>query len=171
MIDTGGRVIGRVVSGGQSGVDRAALAAAVRAARPHGGWVPAGGWAEDRPDPPGVCADYPLVRPTPAADPAQRTAWNARDADLTVLVWPESVASPGCAATVAACDRFGRPWLRVVDVDPLEAAETLRLVSNHGRGLTVNVAGPRESQWPGAYDRCLRFLLALLKGDEPPGPA
>ena len=70
----------KIVCGGQSGVDRAALDAAIAAGVPHGGWCPAGGWAEDFPDPPGLRAAYPALRPTPSADPAERTDWTSATA-------------------------------------------------------------------------------------------
>jgi hypothetical protein len=69
----------KIVSGGQSGVDRAALDVAIARGIPYGGWCPKGGWAEDMPAPPGLLAHYPHLRETPSADPAERTAWNVRD--------------------------------------------------------------------------------------------
>ena len=70
-----------IVSGGQSGVDRAALDAALARGLDAGGWCPAHRWAEDGPVP----ARYPL-RETPSADPAQRTRWNVRDSDATLVL-------------------------------------------------------------------------------------
>src|SRR5262245_33304323 len=75
-------------SGGQTGVDRAALDVAVRLKLPYAGWCPRGGWAEDAANPPGVLAAYPRLAETPSADPAQRTAWNVRDAHATLIVTP-----------------------------------------------------------------------------------
>ena len=71
-----------VISGGQSGVDRAALDEAISRGIPFSGWCPLDGWAEDMPNPPGVRSSYPLLRETPLADPAQRTEWNVRDSDV-----------------------------------------------------------------------------------------
>ncbi len=65
-----------IVSGGQTGVDRAALDFAVERGVPYQGWVPAGGWAEDLADPPGLLARYPVLRATASADPADRTRRN-----------------------------------------------------------------------------------------------
>jgi hypothetical protein len=76
-----------ILSGGQTGVDRAALDVAIKLGIRYGGWCPKGGWAEDRPGPPGVLALYAGLRETPDTDPRQRTEWNARDCDrLMVLV-------------------------------------------------------------------------------------
>jgi hypothetical protein len=73
-------------SGGQTGVDRAALQVAVALGIPYGGWCPRGGWAEDSPTPPGVRAHFPILVETPSPDPRQRTAWNVRDSDATMLI-------------------------------------------------------------------------------------
>jgi hypothetical protein len=64
----------KVISGGQTGADRAALDVATEQGLAYGGWCPKGGWAEDLSDPPGVLALYPDLRETPDADPGQRTA-------------------------------------------------------------------------------------------------
>src|SRR5215510_5032972 len=69
----------RIVSGGQSGADRAALDFAIARGLEYGGWCPKGGWAEGFPDPPGLIARYPNLRETPERDPKQRTEWNVRD--------------------------------------------------------------------------------------------
>ena len=76
----------RLLSGGQSGVDRAALDVAIAHGIAYGGWCPQGGWAEDFPQPPGLLAKYPGLRETPLADPAQRTEWNVRDADACLII-------------------------------------------------------------------------------------
>jgi hypothetical protein len=60
--------IGRIVSGGQTGVDRAALDVAIAHAIPYGGWCPAEGWAEDLPEPPGLLARYPALRDSAGKD-------------------------------------------------------------------------------------------------------
>src|SRR5262245_27312876 len=75
-----------VISGGQSGVDRAALDAAIARGVPYEGWCPSGGWAEDLPEAPGVLVRYPLLRETPRADPAERTELNVRDSDACLIV-------------------------------------------------------------------------------------
>jgi hypothetical protein len=62
-----------IVSGGQTGVDRAALDVAIELGIPYRGWCPKGGWAEDMLNPPGVLILYPELRETQDADPRQRT--------------------------------------------------------------------------------------------------
>ena len=154
----------RLVTGGQTGVDRAALEVAAALGLSCGGWVPRGGWAEDRPEPPGICADYPTLRPTPSADPAERTEWNVRDSDRTlVLAGPGGLAaSPGTAATVAFADRYGRPCL-VVPVDaPDSPGRIAAWLADAGAGLVLNVAGPRESEAPGIQQAATILLRAVL---------
>jgi hypothetical protein len=154
---TAARVV-KVVSGGQTGVDRAALEAARTLGLPVGGWCPAGGWAEDLTEPPGVRMLFPELRETPSADPAQRTEWNVRDSDVTLVLTRAGVRSPGTGATIDIAARLERPHL-VVDVgEPALVEGWLRQL---GRGLVLNVAGPRESQAPG-IGRDVRAMLASL---------
>jgi hypothetical protein len=146
----------KVVSGGQTGVDRAALDAARAAGLPCGGWCPRGRLAEDGPIDPG----YPLIE-TPEADYAQRTEWNVRDSDGT-LVLARGQASGGTALTIALARRHGKPLL-VVDLaqDPLPA-EVTRWIED--RGLHVlNVAGPRESQRPGIGREARAYLERIFR--------
>jgi hypothetical protein len=148
----------RVVSGGQTGVDRAALDAARMLGLPLGGWCPAGGWAEDLTEPPGVRASFPELTETPSADPEQRTEWNVRDSDATLVLTREGLRSPGTAATIAFAAALERPHL-VVDVGAPELVESW--LQRLGRGLVLNVAGPRESEAPGIERDALVTLLAL----------
>ncbi|HEY8504160.1 MAG TPA: putative molybdenum carrier protein, partial [Gemmataceae bacterium] len=82
-------------SGGQTGVDRAALDFALERGIPYGGWCPRGGRAEDIPEPPGLLARYPQLTETPSAQPEQRTAWNVRDSHATLILTCGNAASPG----------------------------------------------------------------------------
>jgi hypothetical protein len=145
-----------VVSGGQTGVDRAALDAALGLGIPCGGWCPAGRWAEDGRIP----SRYPL-RETPRADPAQRTLWNVRDADATLILSPRPLRG-GTRFTRDCARRLGRPCeVR----DPLAdgPGPVRRWLLGLGP-LVLNVAGPRESELPGAHAASLRWLLDLLGG-------
>jgi hypothetical protein len=150
--------LARIVSGGQTGVDRAALEFGRRAGIPIGGWCPAGGWAEDLVEPPGVRALYPELQETPSADPSQRTEWNVRDSDATLVLTRGGVRSPGTTATVDVAARLERPHL-VVDVgEPALVDGWLRQL---GSGLVLNIAGPRESQARG-IGRDVRATLEAL---------
>lgn len=152
-------MLGRIVSGGQTGADRAALDWAVRTGVPYGGWCPRGGLAEDLPDPPGLLRVYPALRETPSADSAQRTSWNVRDSDGTLVVVPAGAGpGPGTAYTLAEAVRLGRPHLLTHGEDP---AAVSRWLATLPARPTLNVAGPRESRAPGTYAACLRLLDAL----------
>jgi hypothetical protein len=150
-------------SGGQTGVDRAALDLAVRIEIPYCGWCPRGGWAEDLPEPPGLLARYPLLTETPSPEPEQRTAWNVRDGDATLILSRAGAHSTGTAFTRLAAELiFLRPCL-VVDLQDGDAAARARdWLSRPDRGPVLNVAGPRESEAPGIYADALAFLAALL---------
>ena len=81
--------ITRIRSGGQSGVDRAALDFARKHNMEICGWCPKGGWAEDYPVAPGILAVYPELQETPESEPWQRTLWNMRDAQAILTIMPE----------------------------------------------------------------------------------
>jgi len=152
----------KILSGGQTGVDRAALDAAVAKKLPIGGWCPKGGWAEDLPEPPGLLAPYPQLRETPQAEPGQRTQWNVRDADrLMVLVDRAGiVVSPGSRAARDFAIRLGKPHI-VLDLDATDARARARAFLGEG-GSSVCIAGPRESEAPGIYAKTRAFLNAVL---------
>jgi hypothetical protein len=76
----------KVFSGGQTGVDRAALDEAIGRGMEWGGWCPKGGWAEDLTTPPGLLTKYPHLRETPDSHPLERTEWNVRDSDATLII-------------------------------------------------------------------------------------
>ena len=147
----------KIVSGGQTGVDRAALDVALELGIECGGWCPAGRAAEDGP----IDPRYPL-RVTPSADPAQRTAWNVRDSDAT-LILASNAASPGTDLAVAAARRLRRPLYTFHAGSPEDVGAFRRWLQVY-RVRTLNVAGPRESESPGIYAEAKRILTALLGG-------
>lgn len=151
----------RVVSGGQTGADRAALDVAIGLGIPYGGWCPAGGRAEDHPMPPGLLADYPDLRETEEADADVRTERNVRDSDATLVLVPRGDwHSPGTDRTVDCCRCLGRPHLVATLDDPGAVAAWLVDTA----GSVLNVAGPRESQSPGIYDAARALLRRVLAG-------
>ncbi len=153
--------IQKIVSGGQTGVDRAALDAALAAGVPIGGWCPRGRRAEDGPIP----ERYPLTE-TPRRDYAERTEWNVRDSDATlVLVSGKGgnmglgKAGGGTALTIQITEKLGRPCIAVTpETDPAALRSWL---ARHGAAV-LNVAGPRESEAPGIYQRARTLLETLL---------
>ena len=130
-------------------MDRAALDAAIAAGLEYGGWCPHGGWAEDRTHPPGVLAAYPRLTETPGADPDQRTRWNVRDSDATLILTRAGARSPGTELTIAVAAEMGRPFAVVDLEDPAAAGAIDALVAGLEGDATLNVAGPRESEAPG----------------------
>lgn len=153
-----------VWSGGQTGVDRAALDVALALGLPIGGWVPRGRLAED-----GVVPDrYEGLREADSPDYAVRTRLNVRDTDAT-LVLRAGVAAGGTAATLEAARRLRRPLLDI-DLDRQPVADAAAAVSAWLEELLaarpsmrLNVAGPRASQAPSGYERTrdvLRIALA-----------
>lgn len=149
-------VIERIVSGGQTGVDRAALDVALAHGFKCGGWCPKGRRAMDGRIP----ARYPL-RETESTDYRQRTALNVRDADAT-LVLTRGRLLGGTAYTVTVARRLQKPHF-IVDLtaptDPAVVRAWLR--AHHVR--TLNVAGPREQGAPGIYAETVNYLEELLK--------
>ncbi len=153
----------RIVSGGQTGADRAALDVAIALDLPYGGWCPRGGWAEDLTRPPGLLARYPGLAETPSADPAQRTRWNVRDSDATVILTAGQVVSAGTALALASAMELDRP-LAVIDALAPEPGlpDARDLIAGLAGGGVLNVAGPRESEAPGIYARSAVLLRSLL---------
>jgi hypothetical protein len=159
-------MIASIRSGGQTGVDRAALDCAIALGLRYEGWCPAGGWVEDHPVSPGLLADYPLLVETPSSDPEQRTEWNVRDGDATlILVCRDAVAlSPGTRSTEIAAERLRKPCLVLPmfdDPDPGTVASFVAALG--GRPVVLNIAGPRESGCPGIYAAARDFLMIALR--------
>jgi hypothetical protein len=145
----------RIVSGGQTGVDRAALDVSLELGIPCGGWCPLGRRAEDGAIPP----RYPL-RETPSEDYPQRTDWNVCDADAT-LILVEGEPSGGTQLTIDLAEAHGKPHL-VVDLTDADAGLVRRWLDRHRVG-TLNIAGPRESLRPGISARAAAFLRQVLQ--------
>lgn len=148
----------KIISGGQTGVDRGALDAALEAGTTCGGWCPAGRRAED-----GVIPDrYPLEE-TEEADYRVRTRRNIRASDATLIIHNGELEG-GTALTLAVCRELGRPCL-VIDAvaeSGEHAAQRLRaFVREHDVGV-LNVAGPRASKWAGGVEMAREIVGRLL---------
>ena len=123
----------KIISGGQTGVDRAALAVAIERGMSWGGWCPKGGWAEDFPHPPGLLFKYPALRETPCARPEQRTEWNVRDSDaILIIADPKGLSvSKGTRCAKECADRYGKTYL---DSSPPQQTEILDLIAYRRNG-------------------------------------
>ena len=134
----------KIISGGQTGADRAALDAALDAGVPCGGWCPAGRLAED-----GVIPDrYPLT-PLPAGGYEQRTRQNVIDSDATVIFCLGPL-SGGSETTRLASAEAARPLLVIdpANLTPSAAAAQLLQFLDRNRVRVLNIAGPRASDQP-----------------------
>jgi hypothetical protein len=146
----------RVVSGGQTGVDRAALDAALALDLPIGGWCPSGRRAEDG----HVPERYPL-RESPSAEYSERTEWNVRDSDATLILHRGRITG-GTRLTAELARRLGKPLLTRDLLEPIDVRAIADwLVANHV--LVINCAGPRESGAPGIGQESRRIFTALFR--------
>jgi Circularly permutated YpsA SLOG family len=154
-----------ILSGGQTGADRAALDVALEFGLAHGGWCPRGRRAEDGP----IDERYDLQE-TPSRRYAQRTEWNIRDSDATVVFSILSDVTGGTALTIALARRLGKPCLHLAS-DSLSAAgtdpgdELLAFVREH-HVTRLNIAGPRASQEPLVAAFVRSVLVAALDRNE-----
>jgi predicted Rossmann fold nucleotide-binding protein DprA/Smf involved in DNA uptake len=154
-------VLERIVSGGQTGADRAALDAAIAVGMACGGWCPRGRRAEDGQIP----SRYPLQE-TPGTGYPERTARNVRGSDAT-LVLTRGKPRGGTALTVGLARKAGKPVL-VVDLGTgvPDAAEVRAWLEREGVRV-LNVAGPRESEAPGIHAQATHFLRSILTSPPP----
>ena len=153
--------IAYIRSGGQTGADRGALDAAREMGVPICGWCPPGGLAEDRPKPPGLLATYPELKETDDEGYVVRTAWNVRDSHATLIVAPAGVEPrSGTEMTIRFAEEYGRPYLTIRSIEELGKARAW--LAGLGRGITLNVAGPREIKTPGTYTLTKRIIALLL---------
>jgi tRNA(His) 5'-end guanylyltransferase len=150
----------KIISGGQTGVDRGALDAALALNFPCGGWVPQDRKAEDGKVP----EHYPLT-PLPGGGYHARTVANLKQADGTVVIYWR-VLEGGTAETVRLAIRHGRP-LKLVDaaeLPPEHAARAIGEFVSENALRSLNFAGPRASKWPDAADYARRAVTCLLRG-------
>jgi hypothetical protein len=138
----------KIISGGQTGADRAALDFALEAGIDCGGWCPKGRVAEDGTIP----AEYPLQE-TDSPDSARRTRRNVKDSDATVIFDPPAGRpSPGTALTARVCGELGKPHVVLRSFPDVEAdsAQLVDFLAKHAVRI-LNVAGHREGGTPGMY--------------------
>ncbi|CAB9525397.1 expressed unknown protein [Seminavis robusta] len=168
-------VLQKIVSGGQTGVDRAALDVAAGTARRNGagrklhwgGWCPPLGRAEDGT----ISCSYNLVETpqacsllTPNVPRSQRTEWNVRDSDATLIMYLSIPNDPGTQATHSFCEHYCRPVHEVL-LDENATNSAVQSVHNWLSSYnveTLNIAGPSESTQPGVYDATYNFLQYFL---------
>jgi hypothetical protein len=149
----------KIISGGQTGVDRAALDVALRHGMECGGWCPAG-----RLDEFGRIPDHYPVQELPGGGFTERTLQNVKDSDGTVVIYLGELRG-GTEQTVRFCGELERPH-ELIDASRLATQNAAKLIADfvHRNKIGVlNIAGPRQSEWPGGYDYASRVLSAFLK--------
>lgn len=146
----------KIVSGGQTGVDRAALDAAIALGLPHGGWCPKGRKAED-----GIIAAKYHLTETPSEEYSERTEWNVRDSDATlILVQTEPMG--GTLYTIEMAQKHQKPC-KIVFLYEAESKidEIVSWLAEH-KVEVLNVAGPRASQGDAVYRVAFEVLMVLF---------
>jgi predicted Rossmann-fold nucleotide-binding protein len=149
----------KIISGGQTGIDRAALDVALKHGIPCGGWCPSG-----RLDEFGRIPDQYPLQELEVGGFTERTLQNVKDSDGTVIIYPGKLGG-GTEQTVHFCVGQRRPH-ELIDASKVSAKEAAKLISNFIRNHKIeilNVAGPRQSEWLEGYDYAYRTLDRFLK--------
>jgi Circularly permutated YpsA SLOG family len=148
----------KIISGGQTGVDRAALDFAIGPGFEQGGWCPRGRLAED-----GVIPPIYQLRETESAEYDERTEKNVLDSDATLVVDREKELSGGTAFTKELAVQHGVPLIVIYESEDLgKEANALSKFLKQNNVRTLNVAGPRESQASGIGKFVRELLEAAL---------
>jgi hypothetical protein len=150
----------RIISGGQTGVDRAALDIAISFGIEYGGAVPGGRRAEDGP----IDTRYDRLEEMASRRYRDRTEKNVRDADAT-LIFTRGRPGDGTSHTIQYAGHSGKPFL-VMDLlnkDLKEVTEGVRAWLHATNPQVLNVAGPRESKAPGIYGEVFNILMTVFK--------
>ena len=152
----------KIISGGQTGVDRAALDAALKHGIKCGGWCPA-----ERLDEFGTIPDRYPVKELEQGSFVERTMQNVKDSDATVIIYFDKLRG-GTEQTVRFCIEQHRPHklINAAEVSVEQAAQLVAEFVREGKISTLNVAGPRQSEWPQGYAYAFRALdisLSRLK--------
>ena len=148
----------KIISGGQTGVDRAALDLALKHGVDCGGWCPAG-----RLDEFGRIPDQYPVQELDAGGFSERTLQNVKDSDGTVIIYTGKLGG-GTEQTVRFCQELRRPY-QLIDAAKISAEDAAKLIADFVRDHEIdllNVAGPRQSEWPEGYDYASRALEIFL---------
>lgn len=155
----------KLISGGQTGVDQAALRAARDCGLEIGGWCPPGRECETGIIPP----EFPLQETeqersadAPDVPRSQRTEWNVRDSDGTLVIGTGNAATdPGTAWAIKCAKRYGRPLLVSDLADPNAQHEVQEWLEQH-RIVVLGVGGPAESGSPGIGERAYLLLRGVF---------
>ena len=151
--------IKKIISGSQTGADRAALDAAIKMGVDHGGWIPKGRKTED-----GVLPDKYQIQEMPTTSYPKRTEKNILDSDGT-LILSYGKLTGGSALTRKLAKKHSKPWVHV-DLDKLPLPDAVGIVKTWIVQYNIevlNVAGPRASKSPSIYDETVKILERVIK--------
>jgi predicted Rossmann-fold nucleotide-binding protein len=154
-----GIIFSKIISGGQTGVNRAALDVAIEIGIPCGGWCPKGRRAEDGP----IDPKYPL-KETKSQEYQIRSDVNVISADGTLILTIGKLTE-GTAYTAQMALKYRKPHL-VVDLEKKIKPKVVFDWAEAHKIRVLNVAGPRESKKPGIYEKAKQFLQTILVGKE-----
>lgn len=144
-------MISKIISGGQVGVDRAALDFAIKHQMPYGGWCPKDRIAED-----GIIPDFYSLIETKTTVYSERTLLNIKHSDGTLIIYVDDFDS-GTDLTHSICKKTNKPFLTQILPNAFYAKE-FELWLHQNNIKVLNIAGPRESSYPGIYHKTLEFM-------------
>jgi len=147
-------MITRILSGGQTGADRAALDFAIKHHIPHGGWLPKGRKTED-----GTLPEKYQLQEMPTPDYSKRTKQNVLDSDGTLIV-SHGFLTGGSALTEFLAEEHNKPYLHI-DLNLLSMQEAVQIINQWIQSYklkVLNVAGPRASKDPKIYQAIMNLL-------------
>ena len=149
----------KIVSGGQTGADRAAIDVALECGLEIGGWIPKGRLAEDGP----ISLHYGGLIESESSDPSVRTCLNVRDSDATLIVSHGPLCG-GSLLTFGQAQTLARPVLHLdlTGLGHTEASDQIRMWLRRVDPHTLNVAGPRATEDTAIYRSVLGLLRAAL---------
>jgi hypothetical protein len=151
-------MIQKIISGGQTGVDQAALDVAIEEGIPHGGWIPKGRLTENGPLP-----EKYLLQEMPTESYPARTEKNVLDADGTLII-SNGKLSGGSELTQKVAAKHNRPHLHIdlLRINGFKAAQDITAWIADNQIKVLNVAGPRASKDPRIYDAVRKIITTVL---------
>lgn len=145
----------KIVSGGQTGVDRAALDVAIKLGIPHEGWCPKERKAED-----GFIPSHYNLKETPSSVYEERTEWNARDSDGTLIIVKDPPMG-GTSYTIEMAKKYNKPYF-LLELNKKNQIDEAAAWIIDKKIHKLNVAGPRASQTDNIYNLSSDIFYQLL---------